>query len=108
MDNFETFLFAVVNNRDPKLLKEGRVDICFTSDSRPSLARVEPSHSFLMVETTAYFEAYRYVLEGLQEQNENELPFQRYTSIHLSMIDLIQGVFDVCSTNVQDRYKSRV
>lgn len=32
---------------------------------------------FLMVETTAYFEAYRYVLEGLQEQREDDLPFQR-------------------------------
>lgn len=30
-----------------------------------------------MIETTAYFEAYRYVLEGLQEQNEDKLPFQR-------------------------------
>lgn len=79
MDNFETFLFAVVNDRDPKLLKEGKVDLCFSANSRPSLARVEPSHSFLMVETTAYFEAYRYVLEGLQEQDENDLPFQRYT-----------------------------
>lgn len=32
---------------------------------------------FLMIETTAYFEAYRYVLEGLQEQEEDSLPFQR-------------------------------
>lgn len=30
-----------------------------------------------MVETSAYFEAYRYVLDGLQEQNEDKLPFQR-------------------------------
>lgn len=30
-----------------------------------------------MIETTAYFEAYRYVLDGLQEQQEDELPFQR-------------------------------
>nr|XP_055068724.1 NFX1-type zinc finger-containing protein 1 isoform X2 [Misgurnus anguillicaudatus] len=78
MDNFESFLFAIVNDRDPKLLKEGKVDLCFSSESRIALAKVEPSHSFLMVETTAYFEAYRYVLEGLQEQDENDLPFQRY------------------------------
>lgn len=78
MDNFESFLFAIVNDRDPKLLKEGKVDLCFSSESRVTLAKVEPSHSFLMVETTAYFEAYRYVLEGLQEQDEDDLPFQRY------------------------------
>lgn len=30
-----------------------------------------------MVETTAYFEAYRYVLQGLQELEEDNLPFQK-------------------------------
>lgn len=30
-----------------------------------------------MVETTAYFEAYRYVLDGLKELEEDDLPFQR-------------------------------
>uniref|UniRef100_A0A672NNV5 Zinc finger NFX1-type containing 1 n=1 Tax=Sinocyclocheilus grahami TaxID=75366 RepID=A0A672NNV5_SINGR len=78
MDNFETFLFATVTDRDPKLLKQGQVHLCFSSDSRARLASVQPSDSFLMVETTAYFEAYRYVLEGLKEQNENDVPFQRY------------------------------
>ncbi|KAI4900627.1 hypothetical protein NFI96_021503, partial [Prochilodus magdalenae] len=78
MDNFETFLFATVSDRDPKLLKEGQVQLSFSRDSRAELANVQASHSFLMVETTAYFEAYRYVLEGLQEQEEDGLPFQRY------------------------------
>lgn len=40
-----------------------------------SIPQKEPT--FLMVETTAYFEAYRYVLEGLQTQEEDNLPFQR-------------------------------
>ncbi|TNM88642.1 hypothetical protein fugu_004896 [Takifugu bimaculatus] len=31
-----------------------------------------------MVETTAYFEAYQYVLQGLKELEEDNLPFQRY------------------------------
>lgn len=30
-----------------------------------------------MVETTAYFEAYQYVLQGLKELQEDNLPFQR-------------------------------
>ncbi|RXN03672.1 NFX1-type zinc finger-containing 1-like protein [Labeo rohita] len=78
MDNFQSFLFATVTDRDPKLLRKGQVHLCFSSDSRASLASVQPSDSFLMVETTAYFEAYRYVLEGLQEQDENDVPFERY------------------------------
>ncbi|XP_072540909.1 NFX1-type zinc finger-containing protein 1 [Salminus brasiliensis] len=78
LDNFETFLFATVSDRDPKLLRKGQVQLSFSKDSRAELARIQTSQSFLMVETTAYFEAYRYVLEGLQEQEEEDLPFQRY------------------------------
>ena len=40
---------------------------------------------FLMVETSAYFEAYRHVLEGLQEVQGDELPFQRL-NIFLSLL----------------------
>ncbi|KAK7877833.1 hypothetical protein WMY93_031505 [Mugilogobius chulae] len=77
-DNFESFLFATVSDRDPKYLQKGKVQITFTEESRHRLARVQQNQVYLMVETTAYFEAYRYVLEGLQEQEEDELPFQRY------------------------------
>nr|XP_004547697.2 NFX1-type zinc finger-containing protein 1 [Maylandia zebra] len=77
-DNFESFLFATVSDRDPEHLQEGQVQITFTEESRLKLARIEKDRVFLMVETTAYFEAYRYVLEGLQEQKEDDLPFQRY------------------------------
>uniref|UniRef100_A0AAV2M8Z6 Zinc finger, NFX1-type containing 1 n=1 Tax=Knipowitschia caucasica TaxID=637954 RepID=A0AAV2M8Z6_KNICA len=77
-DNFESFLFATVSDRDPKELQEGRVQIIFTEESRNKLARTQQNQVYLMVETTAYFEAYRYVLEGLKELEEDELPFQRY------------------------------
>ncbi|KAM9410372.1 NFX1-type zinc finger-containing protein 1 [Pholidichthys leucotaenia] len=77
-DNFESFLFATVSDRDPANLEKGLVQITFTEESKAKLARLEKNEVFLMVETTAYFEAYRYVLEGLQEQEEEELPFQRY------------------------------
>ncbi|KAJ8260466.1 hypothetical protein GJAV_G00182490 [Gymnothorax javanicus] len=77
-DNFETFLFATVSDRDPAELQKGLVQLSFSQGSRPALAGVQVSDSFLMVETTAYFEAYRHVLEGLQEQEVEDLPFQRY------------------------------
>lgn len=77
-DNFESFLFATVSDRDPKDLQKGQVQITFTEESRLKLARIQTDQLFLMVETTAYFEAYRYVLEGLKEQTEEDLPFQRY------------------------------
>lgn len=76
-DNFETFLFATVSNRDHDDLYQGFVQLCFNEQSQQLLADVQPSDSFLMVETTAYFEAYRHVLEGLQEVQEEDVPFQR-------------------------------
>ncbi|XP_037666999.1 NFX1-type zinc finger-containing protein 1 [Choloepus didactylus] len=76
-DNFETFLFATVSNREQEDLCQGIVQLCFNEQSQQLLAEVQPSDSFLMVETTAYFEAYRHVLEGLQEVQEEDVPFQR-------------------------------
>ncbi|NWR35552.1 ZNFX1 protein, partial [Tachuris rubrigastra] len=77
-DHFETFLFATVSNRDAAELVNGIVELCFDAQSQALLAEVQPSDSFLMVETTAYFEAYRHVLEGLQEMQEEDIPFQKY------------------------------
>ena len=77
-DHFETCLFATVSNRDNADLAHGVVQLCFNAQSQALLAEVQPSDSFLMVETTAYFEAYRHVLEGLQEIQEEDIPFQKY------------------------------
>ncbi|NXB78120.1 ZNFX1 protein, partial [Donacobius atricapilla] len=77
-DHFETFLFATVSKRNAADLVDGIVELCFDAESQPLLAEVQPSDSFLMVETTAYFEAYRHVLEGLQKMREEDIPFQKY------------------------------
>ncbi|NWR99126.1 ZNFX1 protein, partial [Motacilla alba] len=77
-DHFETFLFATVSNRNAAELVNGIVELCFDPESQPLLGQFEPSDSFLMVETTAYFEAYRHVLEGLQKMREEDIPFQKY------------------------------
>ncbi|XP_072206179.1 NFX1-type zinc finger-containing protein 1 isoform X2 [Excalfactoria chinensis] len=77
-DHFETCLFATVSERDSEELAKGIVQLSFDAQSRALLAEVQPSDSFLMVETTAYFEAYRHVLEGLQEIQEEDVPFQKY------------------------------
>ncbi|XP_069099575.1 NFX1-type zinc finger-containing protein 1 isoform X1 [Pleurodeles waltl] len=76
-DNFETFLLATVSNRDSEDLQHGIVQLRFEK-SQELLADIQPSDSYLMVETTAYFEAYRHVLEGLQEIQEEDVPFQKY------------------------------
>lgn len=40
-DNFESFLFATVSDRDPKELQKGRVEIIFTEESRSVLATIQ-------------------------------------------------------------------
>lgn len=40
-DNFESFLFATVSDRDPKDLQKGQVQITFTEESRLKLARMQ-------------------------------------------------------------------
>ncbi|CAG5129468.1 unnamed protein product, partial [Candidula unifasciata] len=75
-DNFETVIFATVANRDAKNLVKGSVNVKF----RTGLEEVFSSTSndvFVMAETTAYFESYCHVLEGLKEMSKN-LPLQDY------------------------------
>ncbi|XP_059169638.1 NFX1-type zinc finger-containing protein 1-like [Physella acuta] len=75
-DNFQTVIFATVANRDETELVKGCItvhiksghDVAFNSTSR---------NVFIMAETTAYYESYCHVLEGLQEMSSN-LPLQEY------------------------------
>ncbi|KAM9296225.1 NFX1-type zinc finger-containing protein 1 [Gastrophryne carolinensis] len=77
-DNFESLLFATVAQRDEKELEKGEIQLYFSEQSKELLARANPTDSYIMVETTAYFEAYRHVLEGLQEMDIQEVPFQKH------------------------------
>ncbi|XP_061109480.1 NFX1-type zinc finger-containing protein 1-like isoform X2 [Conger conger] len=78
MDNFQTMIFATVANRDVKDLQKGITALFFTEESRSKLADMSPNDVFLMVENMAFFEAYRHVLEGLQEMSIEDFPMQRY------------------------------
>ncbi|XP_035285223.1 NFX1-type zinc finger-containing protein 1-like [Anguilla anguilla] len=78
MDGFKTMIFATVADRDVKELRKGVTVLFFTEESKRKLADLSPTDVFLMVENTAFFEAYRHVLEGLQEMSVEELPMQRY------------------------------
>jgi hypothetical protein len=65
-DDFnQQILFASVANRDPILLKDGLLLMKF--EGKTNGFAIDPEESFVMVESTAYFEAYRHILESLQE-----------------------------------------
>ena len=76
-DNFKTMLFATVSKREPEELKKGRIDIQFIEEQ--DVFGIESrNHVYQMVESPAYFEAYRYVLKGLKELDETTMPFKKY------------------------------
>ena len=77
-DDFETFSIATVAGREENEINDGIIDIHFEGSCTQMSAESLFFTRFTMAETTAYFEAYRHVLSGLQKFNENDLPFQRY------------------------------
>ena len=70
--------FATVVKRDPKQLKEGRLVVKFEGNT--SGFEIDPDDEYTMVESTAYFEAYRHVLLALQHASllKDTMPFKRY------------------------------
>ncbi|KAG9479348.1 hypothetical protein GDO78_012817 [Eleutherodactylus coqui] len=77
-DNFRNMLFATVADRNVPDLQKGMIALIFTEESRKQLIEYAVDDDFLMIEATAYFEAYRHVLEGLKEMVASEIPFQNY------------------------------
>ncbi|XP_041363928.1 NFX1-type zinc finger-containing protein 1-like [Gigantopelta aegis] len=59
------------------MLGQGLVDVFFEDGLNWEADLLEDTR-FVMVETTAYFEAYRHVLKGLQEIEEGQFPFEKY------------------------------
>ncbi|XP_077993299.1 NFX1-type zinc finger-containing protein 1-like [Glandiceps talaboti] len=75
-DDFNTLLFATVANRSAADLEQGYLDVRF--EDMTQVARISPKDEFVMAESSAYFEAYRHVLKGLQEITDDSLPFKPY------------------------------
>ena len=76
VNHFETNFFASVVQRDLKLLGEGILTIRFEGGTDGF--QISPDDEFTMVESTAYFEAYRHILERLQRVTPERMPFKKY------------------------------
>ena len=73
--------FATVASvsRDVDDLKNGLLIVKFEGqESQDKAFEVHPSTEFMMVESSAYFEAYRHVLNGLKEIVHDQMPFCQY------------------------------
>ena len=78
-DDFNTLVFASVENRDPVGLSNGELEVRFEKIEVAEVNRfIQSKERFVMLESDAYFESYRHVLEGLKEIDPGEFPFQRY------------------------------
>ena len=78
-DNFDRcLLFATVVKRDPKLIQEGLLTIKFEGDVNGF--QIDPTETYTMVESTAYYEAYCHVLKGMQEisLHPDAVPMKKY------------------------------
>ena len=78
-DDFHTMFFATVENRDSRDLQYGELEVRFENVEAADVNRfIKERESFEMVESEAYFEAYRHNLEALQKITEEELPFKEH------------------------------
>ncbi|KAK3589677.1 hypothetical protein CHS0354_015183 [Potamilus streckersoni] len=75
-DHFKTFYFATVTVREPQHLEDGLLQVKMEHDY-DTVQKIK-QFEFIMVETSAYFEAYRHVLTGLQKIRPGDLPFEKY------------------------------
>ncbi|XP_074653872.1 NFX1-type zinc finger-containing protein 1-like [Tubulanus polymorphus] len=77
-DRFKTIVFGTISNRDVKKgLPKGEIEVRF-EDFHDEITKAirNAEYIYTMVETSAYYEAYRHVLMGLQ-RIEN-LPFEKH------------------------------
>ncbi|XP_065567266.1 NFX1-type zinc finger-containing protein 1-like [Artemia franciscana] len=73
-DDFKTFLLATVAKRDPELLtKEGAIDIRLENVTN---FKSHMTGSFILAESSVYFEVYRNVLRVLQQIRDDNLPMK--------------------------------
>ena len=78
-DEFSTLVFATVENRDAKGLKVGELEVRFENVGTDEINKfIQSEDKFVMIESPAYFEAYRHVLEALKEIKPEEFPFQEH------------------------------
>ena len=84
-DDFYTPLFATVEDRDANELCHGELAVRFENVELEDLNQfIETKERFDMVESPAFFEAYRHVLEALKDIEPHDgLPFQEHI-VHCS------------------------
>lgn len=74
-DNFNSFLLCTVAERNPRELVEGKIKVKFEGGMLPVHVKRE---TFVMAESTVFFESYRGVLAVLQRISPTNFPLKDY------------------------------
>ena len=74
-DHFASILLFTVVDRDPRKLAQGKIVACYEGGVLP---KSKTKQTFVMAESSAYFEAYRSVLFALQRINATNFPLRSY------------------------------
>lgn len=78
-DDFKSLVLATIEERNPRDLSVGELDVRFQNVDKEEIAVfVKEREEFVMIESPAYFEAYRHVLEAMKNIKPEEFPFQKY------------------------------
>ena len=86
--DFKIVHFATVQDRNPDMLKEGFVQLCFEGHEYPGYDDMQEKYH--MVESSsAYFVAYRHILERLQDMREETMPFKNYIVLCKREVDKV-------------------
>ncbi|XP_030839842.1 NFX1-type zinc finger-containing protein 1 [Strongylocentrotus purpuratus] len=75
-DDFKTLVFGTVANRKPEDLAKGFIEIKLERDEE--IAEIFTEKTFIMAESSAYFEAYRHVLSRIKNVTEQSMPLTDY------------------------------
>ncbi|KAK4872847.1 hypothetical protein RN001_014876 [Aquatica leii] len=84
-DNFQSLLFGRVMDQSMELLRKGQVIVGLEETVDDKLLH----QSFVMVESSVYFEPYYHVLKALQNMKETQFPMKKYIIDLGSEIDTV-------------------
>ena len=78
-DDFKSLVLATIEERNPRDLSVGELDVRFQNVDKEEIAVfLKEREEFVTIESPAYFEAYRHVLEAMKNIKPEEFPFQKY------------------------------
>jgi hypothetical protein len=77
-DDFSKVHFATVQDRNPDMLKEGYIQLCFEGNECPGYGDNMQERYSMVESNSAYFVAYRHILQRLQSIDEETMPFKNY------------------------------